>query len=109
MATLCLSKGFMDDFSVLQPRIRNKVHEIIDQFSQMSPVELRNSKGLHLERHTNSRDSRSRRWSNSFPGLSAWRASALARAMALSSKISRAPVAALTLKTFELIHRSISS
>lgn len=60
MATLALSKNFLDEFSKLDHRIRAAVHKHADMFRQLTAQELRTLNGLHLEPHTNAADPRAR-------------------------------------------------
>ena len=60
MAKLGISKKLFDDLPKLEPRLRAKVSEQSLTFAGHTAQELRNHKGLHLERHKNSRDERAR-------------------------------------------------
>lgn len=60
MATLALSKSFLDDFSKLDHRIRSTVHKHADMFAQLDARQLRELKGLGLEPHTGAADTRAR-------------------------------------------------
>jgi hypothetical protein len=60
MATLALSKDFLDRYHKLEPRARSKVNEHADTFSRLTAQQLRELKGLHLERYKNSADPRAR-------------------------------------------------
>lgn len=60
MATLALAKDFVKRFARYEPRIQAKVQEHAALFLQLNATELREHKGLHLERHKNSADGRAR-------------------------------------------------
>lgn len=60
MATLAISKDFISDYSKLQKNLQAKVSDLAGKFQQMTSQQLRDSKGIHLETHTNQRDPRAR-------------------------------------------------
>lgn len=60
MATLALSRDLLSEFASLESDTRNRVSKLAGMFQSMSVDDLRTSKGIHLERHTNQRDSRAR-------------------------------------------------
>ncbi len=60
MATLAISKDFLNEFAKLQPRARAKVQEHADTFARLDARQLRELKGLRLKSHTNSADPRAR-------------------------------------------------
>lgn len=71
MATLAISRKFLEGFNKLEPRLRNKVSEHADTFARLTAQELRALKGLHLESHTNAADPRARtiRISQNYRGI----------------------------------------
>ena len=56
MAKLALSRDLLTDFSKLEKRAQNRVAELADKFQRMNALDLRSSKGIHLEPYANSRD-----------------------------------------------------
>ncbi len=60
MATLALSRAFLDEFAKLEKPLRNKVQQHVDTFARLSAAELYGLKGLHLEPHTGAADPRAR-------------------------------------------------
>ena len=60
MATLAVSKTFLEGFAKLEPRLRSKVAEHADTFARLTAQQLREHNGLHLEPHKNSADPRAR-------------------------------------------------
>ncbi len=60
MATLAVSKEFLEGFAKLEPRLRSKVAEQTDIFARLTAQQLREHKGLNLEPHTNAADPRAR-------------------------------------------------
>lgn len=60
MAALALSRGLLSSFAQLDKRIQGKVTEIAGVFQRSSPQELRENKGVHLEKYKDQRDPRAR-------------------------------------------------
>lgn len=60
MATLAISNELLSGLNRLERRSREKVSELAAMFQQMTAQELRESNGIHLERHTGQRDPRAR-------------------------------------------------
>lgn len=60
MATLAISSGFLSDYAKLERALQAKVSQLASTFQQMTAQELRDSGGIHLERHTKQRDPRAR-------------------------------------------------
>jgi superfamily I DNA/RNA helicase len=60
MATLALSKEMLTQYAKLPRPAQAKVAQLADKFRQMSAVDLRGSKGIHLEQHTGQRDPHAR-------------------------------------------------
>ena len=60
MATLALSRDFVKRFAKLETPAQTKISDLATKFQQMSAQQLRDSKGIHLERYTNQRDERAR-------------------------------------------------
>lgn len=60
MATLALSRDMLSDYSKLQKPIQASVSKLADMFQKMTAQQLRESKGIHLERHTDQLDERAR-------------------------------------------------
>jgi hypothetical protein len=60
MATLAISKDMLTQYAQLPKPAQSKVARLADQFRQMSAVDLRESKGVHLERHKSQKDDRAR-------------------------------------------------
>ena len=60
MATLAISKDFLSDYAKLHKTIQAKVTDLAGKFQQMTAQQLRESKGIHLEKHKEQRDSRAR-------------------------------------------------
>lgn len=60
MARLALARDFLTAYGQLPKRSQAKVGQLAEQFRQMTPVELRASKGIHLESYSDARDDRAR-------------------------------------------------
>ena len=60
MATLAISKEMLSEYAQLNRPAQAKVAQLADMFRQMSAMELRQSKGIHLENHTGQKDPRAR-------------------------------------------------
>ena len=60
MATLAISNELLSGLNRLERRSREKVSELAAMFQQMTAQDLRESNGIHLERHTGQRDPRAR-------------------------------------------------
>lgn len=60
MATLALSTEMLDDYSKLQKPAQAKVQQLAGMFRKMSAMQLRASKGIHLEKYKGQLDDRAR-------------------------------------------------
>jgi superfamily I DNA/RNA helicase len=60
MAKIAISQHCLKRMPEFERRVRNKLDEVMGTFAGKSAQELRNQKGLHLERYSNSADDRAR-------------------------------------------------
>ena len=60
MAKIAISSHCLRKLPTFEKRVRNKIQEVAGRFTKLSPKELRDLKGLHLEQYGSSRDKRAR-------------------------------------------------
>ena len=60
MAKIAISSHCLRKLPTFEKRVRNKIQEVAGRFTKLSPQELRDLKGLHLEQYGSSRDKRAR-------------------------------------------------
>jgi superfamily I DNA/RNA helicase len=60
MAKLAISRDFLSELGQLSKPAQSKVTQLAETFRQLTPVELRASKGIHLESYNGAKDPRAR-------------------------------------------------